>query len=75
MKAILRKATFSDPNLRVKSNNYYFNFYGEDDEGILEFDSNRFLYDNGVESANDYDFEIEIKIKAIKKQSYETILG
>jgi hypothetical protein len=75
MKATLIRETYSDPSVREKSNNYHFTFYGEDDEGILEFDSNRFLYDNGVESANDYDFEIEIKIKAIKKQSYETILG
>jgi hypothetical protein len=75
MKATLIKAKFSNPCVRVKSNSYHFTFYGEDDEGTLEFDSNRFLYDFGTESKNDYDFEIEIKIKAIKKQSCETILG
>ena len=74
MKAILREATFNNPCLRLKSNSYQFDFYGEDDEGTLEFNSNRFLYDHIKDSANDYDFEIEVKIKAIKKQSYETIL-
>lgn len=75
MKAILREATFSNPHGRIKSNSYNFTFYGEHDEGTLEFNSNRFLYDRVKDSANDYDFEIEIKIKAIKKESYETKLG
>jgi len=72
MKAILKEATWGN-SFRERGESYKFNFYGKNEEGTLNIDSNRFLY-NPSESANDYDFEIEIKIKAIRKVDTETTL-
>ena len=72
MIAVLKKATWGD-SFRERGKSYEFNFYGKNEEGTLNIDSNRFLHDPN-ESADNYDFEIEIKIKAIRKQSNETTL-
>ena len=72
MKAVLTESIFRDP-FTDKNKSYHFSFYGRSEEGTLNLNSDRFLHDP-TEPIGNFDFEIEITIKAIRKTITQTTL-